>query len=84
MTTASIPLVPLSDSTEPARLVTARRFLMGITSSNSTDVLLLLAPEVIYTVAGRSPLAGVFHGPAQVDAHICDNCSPLPRERSKF
>jgi ketosteroid isomerase-like protein len=43
---------------------------MGITSSNSTDVLLLLAPEVIYTVAGRSPLAGVFHGPAQVDAHM--------------
>jgi ketosteroid isomerase-like protein len=62
--------MPLSDATEPARLVNARRFLMGITTSNSTDVFPLLAPEAVYTVAGHSQLAGVFHGPAQVDAHI--------------
>jgi ketosteroid isomerase-like protein len=62
--------MPLSDSAEPARLVNARRFLMGITTSNSEDVLPLLAPDVTYTVSGHSPLAGVFHGPAEVNAHI--------------
>jgi hypothetical protein len=70
MTTAPIRPTPLSDSTEPARLVNARRFLLGITTNNSADALTLLAPEVVYTVAGHSPLAGVFHGPAQVDAHL--------------
>jgi ketosteroid isomerase-like protein len=43
---------------------------MGITTDNSASVLRLLAPEVIYTVPGHSPLAGVFRGPAEVDAHI--------------
>jgi ketosteroid isomerase-like protein len=43
---------------------------MGITTNNSADVLPLLAPDVVYTVPGHSPLAGVFHGPAEVDAHI--------------
>jgi len=70
MTTTSTRPMPLSDSAEPARLVNARRFLMGITTSNSEDVLPLLAPDVTYTVSGHSPLAGVFHGPAEVNAHI--------------
>jgi hypothetical protein len=30
----------------------------------------LLSPDVDYSVSGRSPLAGMFHGPAQVIAHI--------------
>jgi hypothetical protein len=59
-----------SESAEPARLVNARRFLMGITSSDPAHVLPLLAPDVAYTVAGHSQLAGVIRGPAEVDAHL--------------
>ena len=70
MTTAPIRPMSQRDPAEPARLVNARRFLMGITTSNSADVLPLLAPDVVYTVPGHSPLAGVFHGRAQVEAHI--------------
>jgi hypothetical protein len=70
MTATASRSISLSDPVEPARLVNARRFLMGITTNNAASVLPLLAPEVIYTVAGHSPLAGLFHGPAQVDAHI--------------
>jgi ketosteroid isomerase-like protein len=70
MTTTPTRPTPLSDTAEPARLVNARLFLMGITTSNSADVLPLLAPDVVYTVSGHSPLAGVYHGPDQVDAHI--------------
>jgi ketosteroid isomerase-like protein len=70
MTTVPVRPVPPSEAAEPARLVNARRFLMGITTSHSADVLPLLAPDVVYTVPGHSPLAGVFHGPAQVEAHI--------------
>jgi ketosteroid isomerase-like protein len=73
MTTTPERVMPLSESTEstePARLVNARRFLMGITSDSSTDVLSLLAPDVVYTVSGHGPLAGVFHGPTEVDAHF--------------
>jgi hypothetical protein len=55
---------------EPARLVNARLFLMGITTDNSGDVLSLLSPDVVYTVPGRGPLAGVFHGPVEVYEHI--------------
>jgi ketosteroid isomerase-like protein len=57
-------------SAEPARLVNARQFLMGITTNNSADVLSLLSPDVVYTVSGHSPLAGVFHGPVEVHEHI--------------
>jgi len=60
----------LSDPDEPARLVNARRFLMGITTNHSDDVLSLLSPDVVYTVTGRNPLAGVFHGPGEVNEYI--------------
>jgi ketosteroid isomerase-like protein len=60
----------VSEAGEPARLVNVRRFLMGITANKSDDVLSLLAPDVVYTVPGHSPLAGVFHGPAEVHEHI--------------
>ena len=43
---------------------------MGITTDNSRDVLSLLAPDVVYTVSGHGPLAGVFRGPVEVYEHI--------------
>lgn len=43
---------------------------MGVTTGRSADVLPLLAPDVVHTVPGRSPLAGVFRGPAEVDEHL--------------
>jgi len=43
---------------------------MGIMANKSDEVLDLLAPDVVYTVPGHSPLAGVFHGPAEVHKHI--------------
>jgi ketosteroid isomerase-like protein len=43
---------------------------MGITTGNSADVVSLLSPDVIYTVSGHHPLAGTFHGPIEVDAHL--------------
>jgi len=58
------------ESAEPVRLVKARRFLMGITADNAGDVLSLLSPDVVYTVPGQGPQAGVFHGPAEVYEHI--------------
>jgi hypothetical protein len=70
MTTTTTPTVPMSESAEPARLVNARRFLMGITADDSANMAPLLAPEAVYTVSGHSPLAGVFHGPVEVGAHI--------------
>jgi ketosteroid isomerase-like protein len=55
---------------EPARLVNARLFLMGVMTDNSADVRSLLSPDVVYTVPGRGPLAGVFHGPDEVFEHV--------------
>jgi len=46
------------------------RFLVEIPTNPSTEVFELLAPNVTYTVPGRSPLAGVFHGPTEVRDHI--------------
>jgi ketosteroid isomerase-like protein len=54
---------------EPARLVNARRFLMGIIAGDTRDVLSLLSPDVVYTVPGRSSMAGVFRGPEEVAEH---------------
>jgi ketosteroid isomerase-like protein len=58
------------ESAEPAHLVNARRFLMGITTDNSHDVHSLLSPDVVFTVPGQGPLTGVFRGPAEVCEHI--------------
>jgi ketosteroid isomerase-like protein len=60
----------MSESMEAARLVNARRFLMGITTNNSDDVLSLLTPDVVYTVPGHSHLAGTYHGAVEVHEHI--------------
>jgi ketosteroid isomerase-like protein len=59
----------VAESAEPARLVNTRRFFMGMTGDGAHDGLSLLSPDVVYTVPGRSPLAGVFRGPAEVREH---------------
>ena len=43
---------------------------MGVTNDHPQDVLSLLSPDVVYTVPGRSPLAGVFRGPDEVYGHL--------------
>jgi ketosteroid isomerase-like protein len=59
------------ESAEPARLINARRFLMGIMTNNSRgDVMSLLSPDVVYTVPGQSPMAGIFRGPVEVYEHV--------------
>jgi len=55
---------------EPARLVNARRFLMGITNNDLDEVMSLLSPEVVSTVPGHNPLAGVYRGPLEVAEHL--------------
>jgi len=70
MTATPFVATPESDTGEPAHLVNARRFLMGISTKNSDDVLSLLSPDVVYTVSGHSPLAGVYHGPVEVQDHV--------------
>jgi len=60
----------MPESAEPARLVNARRFLMGIATDHARDVLPLLSPDVVFTVPGQGPLAGVFRGPSEVYEHI--------------
>ena len=57
---------------EPTRLVNVRRFLMAVSTDRSADVLPLLAPNVVYTVPGRGPTAGVFRGPAAVHEHVVE------------
>ena len=70
MDVAPMPRAPGSDPVEPARLVNARRFLMGISTGHADAVLALLAPTVVYTVSGHSPLAGTVHGPVEVQEHV--------------
>ena len=60
----------MDPSAEPARLVNVRRFLMGLSADRPEDVASLLAPGVVYTVPGHSPLSGVYHGTAEVHDHI--------------
>ena len=43
---------------------------MDLTSDGLDDAVSFLSPQVIYTVPGRSPLAGVFHGPDAVRVHL--------------
>ena len=70
MTATPFVATPESDTGEPARLVNARRFLMGISTGHADAVLALLAPTVVYTVSGHSPLAGTVHGPVEVQEHV--------------
>ncbi len=60
----------MEPSAELARLTNAKRFLLEIPTNPSAEAFGLLAPNVTYTVPGRSPLAGVFHGPIEVRDHI--------------
>jgi ketosteroid isomerase-like protein len=60
----------VTEPTEPARLVNAQRFFMGITTDKPHDVLPLLSPDVVYAVPGHSPMAGIYRGPAEVLEHM--------------
>jgi ketosteroid isomerase-like protein len=42
---------------------------MGMTNGDTQGLLSLLSPDVVYSVPGTSPLAGVFRGPAEVVEH---------------
>jgi ketosteroid isomerase-like protein len=45
---------------------------MSISDEKLDDVDHLLSPDIIYTVPGTHPLAGVFRGPAEVKRHLAD------------
>ncbi len=45
---------------------------MGIMTDNPRDVLSLLSPDVVYTVPGQGPMAGVFRGRDEVYEHIVE------------
>jgi ketosteroid isomerase-like protein len=55
---------------EPQRLINARQFFLSYSKDRVDDALRLLAPDVVYSVPGNSPLSGVFHGPEEVRRHI--------------
>ena len=60
----------MATSPEPQRLVNAKRFFMSYSSSRIDEAVRLLSPNVVYTVPGSSPMAGVFHGPDEVKRHM--------------
>jgi hypothetical protein len=51
-------------------LINARRFLLSFSTPQFADAVGLLSPDVTYTVPGRNPLSGVFHGPTEVKRHL--------------
>ena len=55
---------------EPQRLINARRFFMSYSVSRVEDAVRMLSPDVVYTVPGKSPISGVFHGPDEARGHI--------------
>jgi len=55
---------------EPQRLINARRFFLSYSREQVDDSVQLLSPQVVYSVPGHSRLAGVFHGPDEVQRHI--------------
>lgn len=55
---------------DPLRLRNTRRFLMSFSTQRPDDAADLLEPDIVYTVAGRNPFAGVFHGPTEVEHHL--------------
>jgi ketosteroid isomerase-like protein len=62
----------MPNSPDPVRLVNVRKFLMSISDDKLDDVDHLLSPDIVYTVPGRHPLAGVFRGPDEVKRHLAD------------
>jgi ketosteroid isomerase-like protein len=55
---------------EPQRLVNAKRFFMSYSLSRLEEAVRMLSPKVVYTVPGKSPISGVFHGPDEARGHI--------------
>ncbi len=43
---------------------------MDLSANQLDDAVHLLAPDVTYTVPGRSVMSGVYHGPAEVRQHL--------------
>lgn len=60
----------MTRSPEPQRLLNAKRFFLGYPPSLADDKTPLLSPNVVYTVPGTHRLAGVFHGPDEVNRHV--------------
>jgi hypothetical protein len=63
-------IVRMPNPIDSSRLDNTRKFFMSAPTNQMNDVLHLLAPGVTYTVQGRSPLSGVFHGPEEVAQHL--------------
>jgi ketosteroid isomerase-like protein len=60
----------MAPSTEPQRLLNARRFFLSYSMEKLDEAVALVAPNVIYTVPGNSQISGVFRGPEEVRRHI--------------
>jgi len=60
----------MAPSTEPQRLLNARRFFMSYSMKQLDEAVRLLSPNVVYTVPGNSQISGVFRGPDEVRRHI--------------
>jgi ketosteroid isomerase-like protein len=60
----------MTDSSLPTRLATAQEFLLHIGHPDFDRAIGLLSPQVVYRIPGRHALAGTFHGPDEVTAHL--------------
>jgi ketosteroid isomerase-like protein len=60
----------MAPSTEPQRLLNARRFFLSYSMKQLDEAVRLLSPNVTYTVPGNSQISGVFRGPDEVRHHI--------------
>jgi ketosteroid isomerase-like protein len=60
----------MTDSMLPTRLGTAQEFLLHVGHHDFDEAIGLLSPGVVYRVPGRHALAGTFHGPDEVTAHL--------------
>jgi ketosteroid isomerase-like protein len=63
---------PVVASSEPQRLLNAKRFFLSYSLAGLDEAVQLLSPGVVYTVPGRHRLSGVFRGPDEVRRHIAD------------
>ena len=60
----------MAPSAEPQRLLNAKRFFLSYSSNRLDEAVQLVSPNVVYTVPGSSPIAGVFHGPDELRRHM--------------
>ncbi len=57
-------------TSEPQRLINARRFFLSYSREHVDDVVELLSADIVYSVSGHSRLSGVFRGRDEVRQHI--------------